>query len=32
MDDNKVAVFLEDLRAQFRTFGEGLQIILTPGS
>ena len=24
MDDNKVAVLLEDLRAQFRTFGEGL--------
>jgi hypothetical protein len=24
MDDNKVAVILEDLRAQFRTFGEGL--------
>jgi Sec-independent protein translocase protein TatA len=24
MDDNKVAVSLEDLRAQFRTFGEGL--------
>ena len=27
MDDNKVAVLLEDLRAQFRTFGEGLQLI-----
>ncbi|NLY74810.1 MAG: hypothetical protein GX075_05865 [Firmicutes bacterium] len=24
MDDNKVAVLLEDLRAQFRFFGEGL--------
>lgn len=27
MDDNKVAILLEDLRAQFRTFGEGLQIL-----
>ncbi len=27
MDDNKVAVLLEDLRAQFRTFGEGLQLL-----
>lgn len=27
MDDNKVAVLLEDLRAQFRVFGEGLQLI-----
>jgi hypothetical protein len=27
MDDNKVAVVLEDLRAQFRTFGEGLQLV-----
>ena len=27
MDDNKVAVLLEDLRAQFRTFGEGLQML-----
>ena len=27
MDDNKVAVILEDIRAQFRTFGEGLQIV-----
>ncbi len=27
MDDNKVAVLLEDLRAQFRTFGEGLQLV-----
>ncbi|MGE5606077.1 MAG: hypothetical protein ACM3YE_10330 [Bacteroidota bacterium] len=25
MDDQKAAVLLEDLRAQFRTFGEGLQ-------
>jgi hypothetical protein len=25
MDDNKVAVILEDLRSQFRTFGEGLK-------
>jgi archaellum component FlaC len=25
MDDNKVAVLLEDLQAQFRTFGEGLE-------
>ncbi|HBE79161.1 MAG TPA: hypothetical protein DDW65_15510 [Firmicutes bacterium] len=25
MDDNKVAVLLEDLMSQFRTFGEGLQ-------
>ncbi|NLW49055.1 MAG: hypothetical protein GXY86_17205 [Firmicutes bacterium] len=24
MDDNKVAILLEDFRAQFRTFGEGL--------
>ena len=24
MDDNKVAVLLEDLQSQFRTFGEGL--------
>ncbi len=24
MDDNKVAVLLEDLMSQFRTFGEGL--------
>jgi hypothetical protein len=24
MDDNKVAVLLEDLLAKFRTFGEGL--------
>ena len=24
MDDNKVAVLLESLQAQFRTFGEGL--------
>lgn len=27
MDDNKVTVLLEDLRAQFRTFGEGLQLL-----
>jgi hypothetical protein len=27
MDDNKVAVLLEDLRAQFRTFGEGMQLL-----
>ena len=27
MDDNKIAVLLEDLRAQFRAFGEGLQIV-----
>ena len=27
MDDNKVAVLLEDLRVQFRTFGEGLQLV-----
>jgi hypothetical protein len=27
MDDNKVAVLLEDLRTQFRTFGEGLQLL-----
>jgi hypothetical protein len=27
MDDNKVAVLLEDFRAQFRTFGEGLQLL-----
>jgi hypothetical protein len=27
MDDNKVAVLLEDLRAQFRTFGEGLTLL-----
>jgi predicted nucleic acid-binding Zn-ribbon protein len=27
MEDNKVAVLLEDLRAQFRNFGEGLQIV-----
>jgi hypothetical protein len=27
MDDNKVAVLLEDLKAQFRTFGEGLQLL-----
>ncbi len=27
MDDNKVAVLLEDLKAQFRTFSEGLQML-----
>ena len=27
MDDNKVAVLLEDLMSQFRTFGEGLQML-----
>lgn len=27
MDDNKVEVLLEDLQAQFRSFGEGLQIV-----
>ncbi len=27
MDDNKVAVLLEDLMFQFRTFGEGLQLL-----
>ena len=27
MDDNKVAVLLEDLNAQFRTFGEGLEFL-----
>ena len=27
MDDDKVAVLLEDLRAPFRTFGEGLQMM-----
>jgi hypothetical protein len=27
MDDNKVAILLEDLKAQFRTFGEGLQML-----
>jgi archaellum component FlaC len=27
MDDNKVAILLEDLRAQFRAFGDGLQLI-----
>lgn len=27
MDDQKVAVLNEDLRAQFRTFGEGLQML-----
>jgi hypothetical protein len=27
MEDAKVAVTLEDLRSQFRVFGEGLQIL-----
>jgi hypothetical protein len=27
MNDNKVAVLPEDLRAQFRTFGEGLEFL-----
>lgn len=27
MEDNKVAVLLEDLRAQFQVFGEGLQLV-----
>jgi predicted nucleic acid-binding Zn-ribbon protein len=27
MHDTKVAVLLEDLRSQFRTFGEGLQMM-----
>ena len=27
MDDSKVAVILEDLRSQFRVFGEGLQML-----
>ena len=27
MEDNKVAVLLEDLRAQFGVFGEGLQLL-----
>ena len=27
MDDNKAAVLLEDLMSQFRTFGEGLQLL-----
>jgi C4-dicarboxylate-specific signal transduction histidine kinase len=27
MDDNKVAVLLVDLKAQFRTFGEGSQLL-----
>jgi putative component of toxin-antitoxin plasmid stabilization module len=27
MDDNKVAVLIEDLMSQFRTFGDGLQQI-----
>jgi hypothetical protein len=27
VDDKNVAVLLEDLRAQFRTFGDGLQLL-----
>lgn len=27
MEDSRVAVLLEDLRSQFRTFGEGLQLL-----
>ena len=27
MEDGKVAVLLEDLMSQFRTFGEGLQLL-----
>ena len=27
MDDKRVAVLLEDLMSQFRTFGEGLQML-----
>lgn len=27
MEDSKVAVILEDLRSQFRVFGEGLQAL-----
>lgn len=27
MEDSKVAVLLEDIRSQFRVFGEGLQMI-----
>ena len=27
MDDNRVAVILEDLRSQFKVFGEGLQMV-----
>lgn len=27
MEDRKVTVLLEDLQAQFRTFGEGLQLL-----
>lgn len=27
LDDNNVAILLEDLRAQFRTFSEGLQLL-----
>lgn len=29
MDDNKVAVLLEQLLSEFRTFGEGLQNVQT---
>ncbi|HEX3045632.1 MAG TPA: hypothetical protein VHY08_12810 [Bacillota bacterium] len=27
MEDHKVAILLEDLKAQFRTFGDGLQML-----
>jgi hypothetical protein len=27
VDDSKVAVLLEDIKAQFRVFGEGLDIL-----
>jgi archaellum component FlaC len=27
MEDNRVVILLEDLRAQFRTFGDGLQFV-----
>jgi len=27
MDDTKVTVLLEDLKTQFRTFGEGLEFL-----
>lgn len=27
MDDSKVAILLEDLRAQFQVFGEGMQML-----
>ena len=28
MEDHKVAILLEDLMSQFRTFGEGQQILI----